>query len=214
MSATFWKFLVFNVTSRQPSALKFANCPRHIFRSAKTGIGINNRRNVHGVDDVSGQLRYLGQGKQTNIRHARRCIREAGPTNVNCIEAGTFHLSGHDRIRHAGHCHTALGNEFPKPARLTLLHYFFLPTLSLARARPVFVSFASGPASRADISCCYAISTSASPALIHSHFPPHQVSTPGRSTRIPHECHRGFCGGDRGRTSILHDFGGGLRGHL
>ena len=103
--------------------------------TAKTGIGINNRRNVHGVDDVSGQLRYLGQGKQTNIRHARRCIREAGPTNVNCIEAGTFHLSGHDRIRHAGHCHTALGNEFPKPARLTLLHYFFLPTLSLARDR-------------------------------------------------------------------------------
>ena len=47
MSATFRKFLVFEMTTGQSGALQFVNRASDIFRAAETGIGIHDRRNFH-----------------------------------------------------------------------------------------------------------------------------------------------------------------------
>ena len=59
MSAAFGKFLVFDMTTGQTCSFEFADCARHIFRTSKTSVGIDNRRNFHRTGDVARQVRHF-----------------------------------------------------------------------------------------------------------------------------------------------------------
>jgi len=63
MSTAFRKFLIFNVTTGETSTLEFTNCPRYIFRSAKSRICIDNCRNVDGVSNVASELHHFGKSE-------------------------------------------------------------------------------------------------------------------------------------------------------
>ena len=63
MSATLGEVLVFDVTAGQTGFFQFLNCAGHIFRATKTGVGIDNRRDIHRLCDIACQLHDFGQGQ-------------------------------------------------------------------------------------------------------------------------------------------------------
>ena len=111
MSATFRKFLVFEMTTGQPGAFQFMNRARRILRAAESGIGIDNRRNFHRLRDESGQHRDFGQRQQSDIRQARGAIRQSRAADINRIKSGTLHLPRHRRVRHARHRHAIFRDQ-------------------------------------------------------------------------------------------------------
>jgi len=57
VSAAFRKFLVFNVTTREPGFFQFANRLCNFVAFAKAGVGIDDCGNSHRVRDVTGESR-------------------------------------------------------------------------------------------------------------------------------------------------------------
>ena len=120
MSATFRKFLVFEMATGQSGALQFVDCAPDIFRAAETGIGIHDRRNFHRPGNETGERRDFVQREQSNIRQTGGAIREARAADVNRLEPGTLHLPRHRGIRHARHRDDAMGDQFAKFRRYRL----------------------------------------------------------------------------------------------
>jgi len=108
MPTAFRKFLIFNVTTDETSTLEFTNCPRHIFRSAKSRIRINNCRNVHRACNVPSELRHFSEREQPNVRHARCRICHSRAADINGLKSGLLHLPRHRRVRHARERHRAV----------------------------------------------------------------------------------------------------------
>ena len=88
-----------------------------IFRAAKSGVGIDDRRNLDRVRDVTGQPHDLSQREQADVGHACGRVGDARAANINRVEPGALHLPRHRRVRHARHRDTALRDQFPQ-ARL------------------------------------------------------------------------------------------------
>src|SRR6266550_224259 len=59
MAATLWKFLVLDVATGQACAFQLANCPRYILCATKTRVCVDNRWNLDGFRDVTGQLGHF-----------------------------------------------------------------------------------------------------------------------------------------------------------
>jgi hypothetical protein len=54
MSTPLWKFLIFNMTTGKTGSFELANSSRRVLSSTKSGICIDNGRNVDGIGDVTG----------------------------------------------------------------------------------------------------------------------------------------------------------------
>ena len=112
MSAALRKFLIFDVAAGQARAFQFVNRARDILRAAKTGVGIDNRRNLHRLRDVTRQAAPLRSASATRCPARRRCVRHSRAADVHGVKPGALHLPRHRSVRHTGHAHAALRDQF------------------------------------------------------------------------------------------------------
>ncbi len=75
----------------------------NIQRITKTGIGIDNKREVNGIADNRCMLRQLVQTDKTQIRHTQIGIGQAGTTQVNRLKIQIGNNPGAERVGCTGH---------------------------------------------------------------------------------------------------------------
>src|SRR5207245_4633674 len=118
MPTAFRKSLIFNVTTRETSSLEFTDCPRHILRSAKSSIRIDNCRNVNGGCNVTSELHHFGERKQPDVWHARRRIGHPSAADINGVEPSMFHLPRDGAVRDTRHRNTTFRDQLPQRCAL------------------------------------------------------------------------------------------------
>src|SRR5207249_11821194 len=114
MPTAFRKSLIFNVTTRETSSLEFTDCPRHILRSAKSSIRIDNCRNVNGGCNVTSELHHFGEREQPDAWNACRRIGHPSAADINCVEPCMFPLPPAGAVRDPRHSNTTFRDQLPQ----------------------------------------------------------------------------------------------------
>ena len=83
MPAPLRKGLVLQMHSRQPGPLEGLDAARDILRTAKSRVGIHQRRDTHGIRDIARQLRDLREAQQADVRNASRGVGQPGAADIN-----------------------------------------------------------------------------------------------------------------------------------
>src|SRR5438552_19141417 len=114
MPTAFRKFLIFNVTTGETSSLEFTNCPRHILRSAKSSIRIDNCRNVNRGCNLTSELHHFGEREQPDVSHARRRIGHPSAADITGVEPSMFYLPRDLAPRDTRHRNTTFRDQLPQ----------------------------------------------------------------------------------------------------
>ena len=134
MTATFRKFLVFEVTTgqtrrvptRRSSAPTFSAPPKPV--SASTIAGILTACAIKPASSATS----VRVSKPTSGRPAV-AVRQTRAADINRIKARAFHLPRHRSIRHARHRHAAFCDQIPQLSCLRHVRWASSPTASIRR---------------------------------------------------------------------------------
>src|ERR1044072_50638 len=101
MAATFWKFLVFDMTTSQSGFFEFSNRRRNLVAFTEARVRINNGGYSDGVGDVARESHDFIAIKQSNVWHARSGVDHSRAADVNGVEPSLFDLTRHRRVGHS-----------------------------------------------------------------------------------------------------------------
>ena len=113
MTATFRKFLVFDVAAGESGALEFFDRPRCVLCAAETGVRIHDARNFHRARDVTGKLRHFRQRQQPDVRHAGCRVTQTCAADVKRVESRALHEPAHGGVEYARHRDATVCDQFP-----------------------------------------------------------------------------------------------------
>jgi hypothetical protein len=111
MAAAFRKFLVLDVATSEPGALKLLHGARRVLSNAKSSVRIDDARDAHRTGNIAGKQRHFRQRQQADVGHASRRVTKAGTADVNGVETGPFHHPPHRSVEHAGHGNAAVADQ-------------------------------------------------------------------------------------------------------